>query len=520
MFMLKWLVGALLLFLLYQVREVFPPFVVGAIFAYLLYPLVRFLNHRIGLAPFWSVLIIYSLTGTILGYVAWHVAPMLGDQAKQLYDNRREVVGNLVQQIDGAFAWNINVNDTTDFLLDQVQHVVGDEIPHLGAVISKSLLSVLICAITSIYMLVDNRRVGRFFMRFVPTEKRATVISLTGQMNVMMRKYVWGQLGLITLMSCIAFGILSFFQIKYALLIALTTGFLEIIPVLGPLLAILIASGFAVAQLGLPAGGSIPLCYWIARLIEDYIVVPNTIGHAVELHPLAVIFAVVVGETMAGALGMLIAIPVAASIKVIIDFLYPPEEHTSHAEKNAMAWMVDMFKRQLSTGDFAAQQAAVDSAAIQEMHSGSSRTGNLEADKGVVLDVSLKAKESATNPIPGAASVEAALSKVPAQATEGSVRVQQKVETAPKSEPKAAPKADPKAEASSSEKEQKSAKPNSPAQESSPKSTTATEPVTTKETASSSPTKNKDSAATSGKNPNKTSDSKAEDGKQKPKSDA
>ena len=47
-------------------------------------------------------------------------------------------------------------------------------------------------------------------------------------------------------------------------------------------------------------------------------------GHYVELHPLAVIFAVLCGEVMAGALGMLIAIPVAASIKVILDFCYPP----------------------------------------------------------------------------------------------------------------------------------------------------------------------------------------------------
>jgi len=52
--------------------------------------------------------------------------------------------------------------------------------------------------------------------------------------------------------------------------------------------------------------------------------VPRIIGHAVKLHPIAVIFAVLCGETMAGALGMLIAIPVAASVKVILDFSYPP----------------------------------------------------------------------------------------------------------------------------------------------------------------------------------------------------
>ena len=60
-----------------------------------------------------------------------------------------------------------------------------------------------------------------------------------------------------------------------------------------------------------------------ARWAEDYIIVPRVMGHYVELHPLAVIFAVLCGEVTGGALGMLIAIPVAASIKVILDFCYP-----------------------------------------------------------------------------------------------------------------------------------------------------------------------------------------------------
>jgi predicted PurR-regulated permease PerM len=71
--------------------------------------------------------------------------------------------------------------------------------------------------------------------------------------------------------------------------------------------------------------------YTIARWMEDYLVVPKVIGHAVDLHPLIVIFAVLCGEVLAGALGMLIAIPVAASIKVIVDFTHPPKDPTLSA---------------------------------------------------------------------------------------------------------------------------------------------------------------------------------------------
>jgi predicted PurR-regulated permease PerM len=113
------------------------------------------------------------------------------------------------------------------------------------------------------------------------------------------------------------------FHLKYALLIAILSGFLEIIPVLGPILATTIATVVGIAQIGVDSALFIILCYTGARWAEDYIIVPRVMGHYVELHPLAVIFAVLCGEVIAGALGMLIAIPVAASIKVILDFCYP-----------------------------------------------------------------------------------------------------------------------------------------------------------------------------------------------------
>ncbi|HEY9717155.1 MAG TPA: AI-2E family transporter [Trichormus sp.] len=402
--MFKWLMVLLLLLFVYHVREVFPPFIVGAIIAYLLYPLVKFLNQRWHFRPFWSVLLIYFATGAVVGFIAWHFWPVLVDEATNLFEQRREIVTNLVDQVRQQFSLQIDVHETSDIILSQLQNSIGkpEEIVHFGGVVSKSLLSILVCAVTSVYMLADNKRVGRFFMRFVAPEKRATVVSLAGQMDVMFRKYVLGQLGLITLMSFIAFCILSCCGIKYALLIALVTGFLEIIPVLGPLLAIIIASVFAVAQLGISHFWIVPLWYWIARLLEDYVIVPNTIGHAVELHPLAVIFAVVVGETMAGALGMLIAIPVAASIKVVLDFCYPPTtmavpiEHKSPLDK--------LFKNILPAKqvDPQVERLSADIETIGAMHEGAQGIApHILIDKSTAEHNVLHMASGSINPIPG-----------------------------------------------------------------------------------------------------------------------
>ncbi|MDR3615107.1 MAG: AI-2E family transporter [Candidatus Obscuribacterales bacterium] len=346
--MFKWIAVVLILLFVYHVREVFPPFIVGGILAYLLFPLVNIVNklNRYPLlrwmSPKWAILFIYCGVAVSLGWLIFRFGPVLGSEVHNLVDQRHEIVTNLVTQIATGFKMNLDVERTSETLLQAIESSVGkpEELVHIGGLLSHGLLSLLICVVSSIYLIVDSKRVGRFFLRFVPDHNRVTMINIVGQLNKMLSKYVVGQLILIIIMSVVAFVFLSIFKIKYALVIAIMSGILEIIPVLGPFLAIAIAVIVSVSQFGIGIAPWIIGCYWIARQLEDYYVVPAVIGHAVELHPLGIIFAVIVGETMAGALGMLIAIPVAASLKVVIDTYYPPEESMLHQhveEPNVMA---------------------------------------------------------------------------------------------------------------------------------------------------------------------------------------
>lgn len=332
--MFRWLMVLLLFWFLYFIREVFPPFIVGGIIAYLLLPVVNSFVTAFKCKPGVAVAIIYiSAILLIIGAGGWFGHSIM-DQFTALVAQRHELVTSLVQQVSEAGHWQIDVERTAEDLTNNLEQNIGtaEEIVHLGGILSKSLLSVLVCVVSSIYFIIDSARVGKFFLRFIPKEKHETVIKLSSQMNVMLSKYVRGQLFLIVLMSCVAYGILHFWlHVKYALLIAILSGFLEIIPVLGPFFAITVATVVGVAQLGVKVAPCIILGYWVARLVEDYIIVPRFIGHAVELHPLAIIFAVLCGETTGGALGMLIAIPVAASIKEIIDVLYPAERPATEA---------------------------------------------------------------------------------------------------------------------------------------------------------------------------------------------
>jgi predicted PurR-regulated permease PerM len=329
----------LVVWFLYAVREIFPPFIVGAIIAYLLLPIVEALSSSAKIDKRVAVAVIYLLFVFSIAGLVWWFGPHLSHQLKEIADNKTELVSNLLTQIKQQFGLDIDVKDASTEILSSMEQSFGKpaELMHYGTLVSKTMLALLVCVVSSIYLIVDNRRVGHFFLRFMPEDRRHTAIGLSQQMNKILSKYVQGQLILITIMAVVAYIVLHFvFHIKYALLIALLSGFLEIIPVLGPILATSTATLVGISQNGFDCALWIILCYTAARWAEDYVIVPRIIGHAVDLHPLAVIFAVLCGEVLAGGLGMLIAIPVAASIKVILDFLYPSVPQSEVASLNTV----------------------------------------------------------------------------------------------------------------------------------------------------------------------------------------
>ena len=325
--MIKWIIMFILLWFIYQVRHVFPPMIVGGIIAYLVLPAVQAMGERARIPVGLATGIVYTtLLGALVATFAL-IGPGVMRELKDLADpvNQTQIVHGAVTQVTQIMKLHVDIDATTRQIVTGAQAGFGnpEELMHLGGLLSHGALAVLVCVVSSIYFTLDSQSVGRFFLRYVPADRRPGVIELFGQMNIMLSKYVRGQIMLIVIMSTVAWLFLHFFlHMKYALPVAILSGFLEIIPVLGPILATTTATLVGISQAGPQAALQIIIFYTLARWIEDYVVVPKIIGHAVELHPLAVIFAVLCGETLAGGLGMLIAIPVAACIKLVLDYYY------------------------------------------------------------------------------------------------------------------------------------------------------------------------------------------------------
>lgn len=334
----RWVATFLIIWFIYHVRSVFPPFIVGGILAYLLLPLVQNLSTSLKIRPTQAVAIVYLLGAVVLIISGWFFLPLLSEQCVALAMHRQEIITNIVRQAAETFNLQLDVDITANQIIANIEESFGkpEEIVHIGGLLSHGLLGILVCVVSSIYFIIDKERVGNFAIRFLPADKREQVVNLSGQINQMMSNYVKGQLMLIIIMSTIAWVFLHFvIHLKYALVIALISGFLEIIPVLGPIIATTIAALVGLAQFGVMAALGIIGYYTLARWFEDYVIVPKIIGHAVELHPLIVIFAVLCGEVMAGALGMLIAIPVAACFKLILESITHPAKLAQDARESS-----------------------------------------------------------------------------------------------------------------------------------------------------------------------------------------
>ena len=142
-----------------------------------------------------------------------------------------------------------------------------------------------------------------------------------------MGKWLRGQVFLIFLVAAVTYLVLGpVLHLPYALAIAVITGVLEIIPLVGPLAATVVAGTDAFARGGPSLAAIVVVFYFVLRQIEDQVVMPVVIGRAVHLHPVVTIFAVLVGLHVYGVLGGLLGVPVAAALNVVYRELYRPDE--------------------------------------------------------------------------------------------------------------------------------------------------------------------------------------------------
>jgi predicted PurR-regulated permease PerM len=327
----KWLVLAALLALLWVARGVLPPFIIAGILAYVLSPLVDELTQRSGVRRAWVGLGVFAAVLLVVAGLIWVAGARLSSEVRDLAREGPSIVESVVDKLTGGEAVDLMGQSISSRELGRrIDVALRDELgtPRQAIqVISVGFelsLAIVLVFLSLAYMLIDGPSFFRYVLRFVPVEHRAHVEYLSDEIHRVLGRFLRGQLLLIGLMSTVTFVVLEWlFRLPYALWVAILTGILEIIPLIGPITAGAIACTVGFSQGGPSEAAGLALTYLVLRQVEDQLVMPIVVGRAVHVHPLVTIFAVLTGEKIAGVLGMILAVPIAAAVKVVLDYAYP-----------------------------------------------------------------------------------------------------------------------------------------------------------------------------------------------------
>ncbi|UUT34373.1 AI-2E family transporter [Microbacterium elymi] len=308
-------------------------YVVFALFAALgLDPVVRFLERH-GVTRAWSIVIVFTGFAVILVGVLWLIIPTVVQQISQFIRDIPALIANF--QSSALFAWlQDNLGDQVGDILKQIQGfltnpsniaAIGGGVVKVGITIGTTISGLIIVLVLSLYFLASLPAMKVSFARLTPARNRPTVTSITEQITSSIGGYLGGMVVLAFFNSIVAFLLYTFLGLPFPLLMAVVAFSITLIPLVGSVLFWIIGS--MIALFSSPLGALIfAIIYLIYMQIEAYVLTPRVMNKAVSVPGSLVVIGALVGGTLLGLLGALVAIPVTASILLIIKQVLIPRQ--------------------------------------------------------------------------------------------------------------------------------------------------------------------------------------------------
>lgn len=321
------LVAVAVLGFLYAIRPILLPFVLGGIVAYVCTPLIDTLARRARMHR-WvfalAVLLALLAITCVLGYLG---VPTAAHELLALAANPREVIDGFVRVLMGNRSFNIggaslNAAQIAARAASGLSSVVtnGNKMFDVAMMSSTALFEVILTWVILGYLLFDAPRLSQGLLWTIAPRHRPAVLRFWQRFDPILRRYFVG-IALVVLYASVAayIGLGVFLGLHHALLLAMLTGLLELLPLIGPVSSAVLAGLVAINQ---AAGASAILAYIVyaiaLRLSIDQFFGPLVLGHAARVRPILVIFCFLSGGILLGVSGIILAVPVALAIKVAL----------------------------------------------------------------------------------------------------------------------------------------------------------------------------------------------------------
>lgn len=326
---------ALGVYLLFRFSAVLPPLILATILAYILSPLVNSLEQRTHLPRGVLILLAYLILLGIFAMLAWLILPPFIEQLGGLGGDIQRLIGRFETFLGRRLViagWQINPETLIEPLRQALQSLIEQVVANTVNILTEFLSSIvwiIFIAVVTFYLIKDSQKLNRWLEGLVPPLYREDYHYLREEINQIWGSFFRGQLVLASVVALI-FSVVCFgLGLPFPLAMAIFAGMMEFLPSLGHGIWLFVASvlAFFVGSTWLP------LPNWVFMLIviglhlifEQFdlnYLIPRIIGRSVHLPPLVVILGIVSGALLAGVLGIFLAAPTIASLRVIGRYIY------------------------------------------------------------------------------------------------------------------------------------------------------------------------------------------------------
>jgi predicted PurR-regulated permease PerM len=307
------------LWFLWYVRDIVAMLVAAVMLASLIDPFADwFAKRRIprGLA----VLIVYTVLVAITSIIVILLIPVVIEQSAQLLSNLSISYLDLTESFGQfrAFSESHGLGENLQSTLASFQNGINTSIRSVFSTVKGffgSITSLLIVLVLAFYMVSEENSLRKYFKSFAPIEYQPYIAQLLTKMQKKIGAWLRGQIILGFIVGIAVYIGLKLLGVEYALLLALIAGIFEIVPYVGPILALIPAAiiGFADSVF---IGIAIVILYLVIQQIENNLLVPKVMQKVTGLNPIISIIALLVGIKVAGLIGAILAIPLATMIGV------------------------------------------------------------------------------------------------------------------------------------------------------------------------------------------------------------
>jgi len=227
----------------------------------------------------------------------------------------RELVTEMLSSVDQKTII-ANLQAALEQVGKQLQNVAGNT---LGAikVLFDGIFNAIIVMVITFFMIVDEKGFEKFLVSLFPSKHGKYILEKSKAVKENIGYWLRGQLKLMILIGVVTFIGLTILGVEYAATLALIAGITELIPVVGPIIAMIPALLIGLND-SLSQSFWILIMYIVIQQLEGNIIVPMIMNKAVGLNPIVIIISMMIGFTFLGIMGVIIAVPVATAISIFI----------------------------------------------------------------------------------------------------------------------------------------------------------------------------------------------------------